>query len=471
MAVFDYKIFNPTVFQKYVQRVPNLNKNELIKNGVFQNTNAYKNRMVDQDGGNYIAEPIKGLLDGDVVNYDGETNIPVSSRKTFMQGKVAFGRAKGWTEKDFSQELTGIDWIKTVAGEVAEYYQDVDQADLIAILNGIFSMSDTGAGSVAFKNNHIYDISSEVSNNTFGATTLNTAMQKAGGDNKNIFQLAFMHSVVATNLENLQLLDYLKYTDANGIQRDLGMATLNGRLVIIDDGLPTQQVVSTEPVYTLQVETAATAGDKIVIGSKEYTFVANDASDTGDKIKVGAGGTAAQQATNIAAKLNGESAGLKDLFTIAAGTSSNNDKVIFTAKSGTAPAIITAEAEPAADDGTLEIALATTTPAAYVTKYTTYVLGKGAFEYEDVGVRVPSEMDRNPAVNGGEEMLYTRQRHIIVPKWISFTKKSMSTASPTTSELANGQNWEVANSGEAIIANRQYVNHKAIPMLKIVTLG
>ena len=158
MAVFDSKIFNPTVFEKYLQRVPSLNKNELIKNGVLQNTSKYKSRMIDQDGGNYVVEPIKGLLDGDVVNYDGQTNITATSRKTFSQGKIAIGRAKGWTEKDFSQELTGVDWIKTVAGEVAEYYEGVDQADLIAILNGIFSMSDTGAGSVAFKNNHIYDI-------------------------------------------------------------------------------------------------------------------------------------------------------------------------------------------------------------------------------------------------------------------------------------------------------------------------
>ena len=296
-------------------------------------------------------------------------------------------------------------------------------------------------------------------------------MQKAGGDNKNIFQLAFMHSVVATNLENLQLLEYLKYTDASGIQRNLSLATLNGRLVIIDDGLPTEQVVSTEPVYTLQITTAATAGDKIVIGSKEYTFIANSETPEANEIKVGANGTAAQQVTNIVSTLNAESAGLKDAFTITAGTSSNNDKVIFTAKTGTAPAQITGEAEPAAGDGTLAIAIATATPAAYVTKYTTYVLGKGAFEYEDLGARVPSEMDRDPATNGGADTLYTRQRHLVAPKWISFTKKSMSTESPTTSELANGQNWEVVNTGEAIVANRAYVNHKGIPMLKIVTLG
>ena len=31
MAVFDSKIFNPAVFEKYTQRVPNLKRNELSK--------------------------------------------------------------------------------------------------------------------------------------------------------------------------------------------------------------------------------------------------------------------------------------------------------------------------------------------------------------------------------------------------------------------------------------------------------
>ena len=358
MAVFDSKIFNPTVFEKYLQRVPNLKRNEMIKSGAIQNVSKYKTRLVDQVGGNYIIEPITGLLDGDVINYDGETNITATSRKTFSQGKVVIGRAKAWTEKDFSQELTGVDWIKTVAGEVAEYYQGVDQDDLLAILEGIFAMTDTGAGSVAFKENHIVDLSAEETNNTFGATTLNTAMQKAGGDNKAIFQLIFMHSAVATNLENLQLLDYLKYTDADGITRDLGIGTLNGRIVIIDDELPTEDVE---------------------------------------------------------------------------------------------------ESSEGAGDG--------------YTAYTSYVLGRGAFEYENVGARVPSEMGRDPATNGGVDTLYTRQRKIFVPKFISFTKSSMSKASPTVAELKNGANWEVVNTGENTKSQRTYVNHKGIPMLKIVTRG
>ena len=395
MAVFDSKIFNPTVFEKYLQRVPNLKRNELIKSGAIQRVNKYKNRMVDQVGGNYIIEPIKGLLDGDVINYDGETNITATSRKTFMQGKVAIGRAKAWVEKDFSQELTGVDWIKTVAGEVGEYYQGIDQDDLLAILKGIFSMTDTGAGSVAFLQNHVINLSQEQTN-TFGATTLNTAMQRAGGDNKATFQIAFMHSVVATNLENLQLLDYLKYTDKDGITRDLGIGTLNGRLVIIDDEMPVENgyysaTSSTEGALEV-VSSGASTGEINLADVKKGDFYP-------DGVKAGD-------------------------YVIASGN-----------------------------------------------EYTTYVLGKGAFEYEDLGARVPSEMQRDPATNGGQETLYTRQRKIYVPKWISFTKASMSTASPTVAELSNGANWEVVNSGESTVANRTYVNHKGIPMLKIVTKG
>lgn len=48
-----------------------------------------------------------------------------------------------------------------------------------------------------------------------------------------------MHSTVATNLENLQILKYFTQTDANGMQREVGMATWNGRVVFIDDSMPT----------------------------------------------------------------------------------------------------------------------------------------------------------------------------------------------------------------------------------------
>lgn len=187
-----------------------------------------------------------------------------------------------------------------------------------------------------------------------GPTTLNTATQQASGDNKSVFSLAIMHSTVATNLENHRLLAYLKYTDAQGIQRDLGIGTWNGRTVLIDDSMPTEDV----------------------------------------------------------------------------------------AADGEAPAY---------------------------TKYTTYVLGDGAFDFENIGARVPYEMDRDPKVNGGQDTLYSRQRKVFAPFGISYTKKAQASLSPTDTELENGGNWTLVHNGAT--SNKEYIDHKAIPIARIISRG
>ena len=102
-------------------------------------------------------------------------------------------------------------------------------------------------------------------------------------------------------------------------------------------------------------------------------------------------------------------------------------------------------------------------------EYTTYLLGKGAFEFENIGVKVPSETARDPKTNGGIDILYTRQRHLVSPKYISYTKASQSTSSATKAELATGSNWELVHDGA--LSGRTYVNHKAIPIVKIVSRG
>ena len=353
MAKFDSKTWNPTVFEKYRKKVPNVKENALIKNGLLNPVTNTRARLTDEVGGNYITEPIKGLLDGDVLNYDGVVDMTATSRDTFEQGKIIVGRMKAWTEKDFSTELTGEDWMKGLAAEVNEYYDGVDQNTLLSILAGIFAMND-GSGFVAA---HTTDISEEDTDNVVSAVTLNNAIQKASGDKKKLFRVAIMHSMVATNLENLNLLEYLKYTDSEGVQRDLGLATWNGRLVIIDDEMPTEEV---------------------------------------DESSAGAG------------------------------------------------------------DG--------------YTAYTTYVLGEKFFDYDNVGVKVPNEMGRDPKTNGGLDTLYTRQRKLFVPKWISFKKAQMASNSPTDAELADGRNWEVVNNGKSGNA-KAYVNHKMIPLARIISRG
>ena len=42
MSNFDSKIFNPEVFGKYVERIPNLKRNELLRSGALKNRNDIK---------------------------------------------------------------------------------------------------------------------------------------------------------------------------------------------------------------------------------------------------------------------------------------------------------------------------------------------------------------------------------------------------------------------------------------------
>ena len=385
MAKFDSKSWNPEVWEKYMRKVPNTKENSLIKNGLLNAKPNMTARLRDEVGGNYFTEPVKGLLDGEVLNYDGVTDLTATSRDTFEQGKIIIGRMKGWTEKDFSTELTGEDFMP-LAEEVKEYYDGVDQTDILSILKGIFAMTDTGTDFVA---KHTYKVDKELD-----ATDMNKALQKASGDKKKVYSVAFMHSLVATNLENLNLLNFLKYTDSNGIERDLTIGTYNGKLVVVDDEMPTADgydaATESTPNALKVVASGATAGQINLDDVKKASFYP----------------------ANVKA----------------------NDYVVA------------------------------------ATEYTTYVLGNQFFDYDNVGVKVPNEMARDPKTNGGVDTLYTRQRKLFVPKWISFTKAVMQTNSPTPAELADGRNWEVVNNGKSE-GQKVYVNHKAIPLVQIISRG
>lgn len=352
--------WNGEVFQQYVDRLPNPNKTELIKSRAIRPRPDLASAMSDQVGGNYITTPLTGLISGSAPqNYDGATNIESHNTKTFSHSRVVVGRSNAWTERDFSYDITGgEDFLENVAQQIATYWDEIDQATIVHILNGVFNMADKEGKK--FVDTHTYDVTAKTnSEGTMGCmdgTTLNTGMQRACGDNKSKFSLAIMHSAVATNLENLHLLAYLKYTDANGMQRDLAIGTLNGRTVLVDDTMPFEEVK----------ESSVGKGDGYI-------------------------------------------------------------------------------------------------------KYTTYVLGDGAIEYTDCGAKVPYEMDRDPKTNGGEDTLYSRQRKSFAPYGISFTKKSMATASPTDAELETGGNWVLVNSGEG--SSTEYIAHKTIPIARIISRG
>lgn len=389
-AKFDAKSFNPEAFRYILDRIPRARLNELRKSKALVGNPDIREVLGSQNGTGYARVAMRGLLDGEAVNYDGKTDITATNTKTFEQGVVVIGRAKAWVEKDFSYDITGgVDFMNNVAQQVADYWQDIDQDTILAVLKGVFSM--TGTKNAEFVEKHTYTVSGNLE-----PSTLNTATAKACGDHKKKFSMIFLHSVPATNLENLNLLSALKYTDKDGITRDLSLYTWNGKLVIVDDGMPTEE------------------------------GYLNAVADTPGAVKV-----VANSATPAANEIK-----------LSAATPYLGDKTL------------------AAGDYVVQ-----------GTQYTSYVLGEGSINFEDLGAKVPYEMSRDPKTNGGQDTLYTRQRKVIAPKGISYEKTDQVSLSPTDAELSNGANWALVHSGEASEGSRSYINHKVIPIARIKSRG
>lgn len=343
MAKFRGKIYNDNVFEKYLKTLPSTKENGLINGAIFKNVSKYGAKLSEQTGGYFITEPIKGRIGGEAVNYDGATNITTNERDTYFQTKIAIGRANAWGEDDFASDVTGTNFMAE-AQEVKDYWDGVKQGLVLSMLKGIFGMADASNDNFASK--HTYEVEGNLS-----ADDCNKASQKALGDKKANLKVMVMHSAVSTNLEGLQLINFLKYTDKDGIERDLTIGQYNGKLVIVDDEMPV-------------------------------------------------------------------------------------------------------EVEGEGDEA--------------VTKYTTYMFSEGFFEFEEVGVKTPSELARNATERGGHTDLVSRVRYVIVPQYISY--KSKTAVSPTNAQLETGSNWEVANNAESGV-NKKFVDTKLIPVVRIISRG
>lgn len=441
MGIFDTKIFNSEVFGKYMETVPRVKQNALLKAGVIRERRDLAAMLPDQSGGNFITVPMTGRVSGDPQNYDGNTDIVPTSLDTYSQSMIVVGREKGFEEKDFSADITGHNFMEDVAAQIGEYWDDVDQSIMLAELDGIFGVTTN-----SFSTKHTLDISGETLN-TVDATTLNTAIQKAAGDNKNIFRAAIMHSAVSTNLENLQVLTYWKETDANGIQRDTALATWNGRTVLIDDSVPVTVTASAAGVYKVTVGGTVASGDKITVAGVATTLDSTS------------GASAEAAATAVKAALD-EATDVTSVYTL----SRSGANITFTEKSGHygdgAP-----EASIVSTAGTVTVTT-TTEPANASTKYTTYILGAGAFDYCNCGVKKPYEPHRDPLKYGGIEMLLTRQRKLWAPYGFSFIQPSVPIVSPTNVQLATAERWNLVAS-----AGGYYINDKAIPIARILSNG
>lgn len=166
MAKFDAKSFNEKAFGKYMSAIPNVKLNKLRESRAIVGDARLRDTFVNnsQTGTVYAVLPFFGLLSGTPQNYDGVDNVTPGKTDTYEQGVFTYGRMNGWTEADFSYDVTGgTDFMANVRNQINDYWNGVDQDVILAILEGVFGMKDTGTGDIkkanaAFVEAHTYDI-------------------------------------------------------------------------------------------------------------------------------------------------------------------------------------------------------------------------------------------------------------------------------------------------------------------------
>lgn len=189
--------------------------------------------------GNLYTIPFYDTLDGEDQNYDGQTDIEVTEVGGGSQSGIVYGRSKGFFARNFTAELSGSDPMGHIVATVARYWQKRRQKRLIGIADAVFGITGASGNAKAWHEKHTLDLSSSTADpRLIAETDLNDLATEACGDHKDRFGLAVMHSNVAKTLENKRLLEYWKYTDANGIERPMNIASVNGYTAIIDDGVP-----------------------------------------------------------------------------------------------------------------------------------------------------------------------------------------------------------------------------------------
>ena len=247
--------FDPELFLLNWQNTPDLTLTALYDSGAVQE-NAQIASLI-ANGGDFYTIPFYDVLGGTPVNYDGATNITATEHSGTAQNGVVYGRANAWKARQFVRDFnSGADPMQSIAAQVAKFWQKRRQAILLKILDGVFSVADDSTDKWDAWQLHTTNLATTSSSagaaNRVTATTVGDAIQKAVGDNADAFGMAIMHSAVANAFAKLDLLEYRKYTDANGIQRPMRIADINGMAVIIDDGVPVKDSSSAtgEKEYT-----------------------------------------------------------------------------------------------------------------------------------------------------------------------------------------------------------------------------
>ena len=407
--------FDEEIFAAYLQNEPDLVTDAMIQSGIMVEDPFIASLI--QGGGNVYTIPFySNLADSSDNNYDGKTDITLDTMGASHQTGVVYGRAHGWFADDFVADFTAANPMAAIAARVNKYWMNKKQARTIGMVDAVLSKSAMAANTVT--------------KSTVGGTSLSDATQEIWGEHKRSVGLAIMHSAVAQTYEDLQRVEYLKYTDPNGVTRALQIFEINGIATIIDNGVPKSMTDATSAgVYTIAVGGTVASGDKITVNGVSITLDATSGAD------------AAAAATALKTALEADAT-----FNATYGLSRSSGTLTATEKSGHYGAG-KPEGSIVSTAGKITIG-ETTAPANRSKLYDSYLYGYGALRFAKAPVTKPVETWRDPKTKGGIDMIGTRRRETIHPNGFSFTLGSGAgwTESPTNPQLFDSSNWGLAYS-------------------------
>lgn len=198
-------------------------------------------------GGNYYTLPFYKDINGTELNYDGATDITgEDTASSDVFSGVVYGRAKRWAATDFVSDFSSADPAKAILNRLSKWKAKKTQVRVIGILEAVLGVTqgvETGnADATEFTTKHITNIASSTTTitdaNKIALTTLRDAAVKAQGDKADDYAIAIMHSQVANRLSQFNVLEYFKYNDANGQERDVKVGKSGNMLVFVCDEVP-----------------------------------------------------------------------------------------------------------------------------------------------------------------------------------------------------------------------------------------
>lgn len=241
--------YDAEIFNYAWKNTPDLVLTSMLESGAIVRDSEIARLIAN--GSNFFTTPYYDVLSGTEDVYNGVNDFTGGELTGGTYSGVVYGRMAKWSAKSFINDFnSGADPMAQIVAGVANYWIKARQTRLVKVLEAIFGINDAQFAT------HITDVATTGATvtdaNKVGETTINDACVKANGDNAGGYSLVIAHSTVANRWANLQLLNYSKYTDAQGIERALPIGTINGKILVVNDNVP--------------VADSATA-----TGEKEYT--------------------------------------------------------------------------------------------------------------------------------------------------------------------------------------------------------